>query len=333
MNIESTVSFDQLERVAPYNDAPLYAGFDVKTLALQRPDAHLVHLRDGRPCARASLWWNDAPQLPEGRAGAIGHYAALDATSALAVLDAACARLAEQGCTQAIGPMDGNTWRRYRFVTDRGTEPPFFMEPDNPDDYPAQWESARFERESTYYSGLVTDLTRRDPRLRGVAERMRADGVRLRTFDPGDSEAELGRIYGISIASFTRNHLYTPLPEEEFREQYRAVMPYGRPELAILAEQDGEPVGFMFAVPDLAQAQRGEEVDTVIVKTAAVLPERRHAGLGAILVERVQLTAADMGFRRGIHALMYESNTSRSISAHYATTMRRYTLYSKRITT
>jgi GNAT superfamily N-acetyltransferase len=332
MNIESTVSFDRLERAASFGGEPLYVGFDMKALALQRPDTHLVYLRDGRPCARASVWWSDSPQGTDGRTGAIGHYAALDDAAASAVLDAACARLAEEGCALAIGPMDGNTWRRYRFVTDRGVEPPFFMEPDNPDDYPAQWESGGFERESTYYSGLVTDLTRRDPRLGAVEERMDAEGVRLRTFDPDDAEAELGRIYRISIASFTRNHLYTPLPEEEFREQYRAVMPYGRPELTILAEQDGEPVGFMFALPDLAQAQRGEEIDTVILKTAAILPERRHAGLGALLVERVQLAAADMGFCRGIHALMYESNTSRAISAHYATTMRRYTLYSKRLT-
>ena len=228
--------------------------------------------------------------------------------------------------------MDGSTWRRYRFVTDRGTEPAFFMEPDNPDEYPTQWVAAGFDCESTYFSALDSDLTRRDPRLPAVAERMESLGVRLRTFDATDPERELGHIYAISIASFTKNHLYTPLPEQEFREQYRAVLPYGRPELTIFAEDEGGPIGFMFALPDLAQAQRGEPVDTVIVKTAAVLPARRNAGLGALLVEEVQLRAAEMGFTRGIHALMYESNTSRSISAHYAETMRRYTLYARRLT-
>ena len=319
------------EGISRYAEDSLYAGFDARSLALHRPDEHLLCLRDGRPVARASLWWTDAPPVPGERVGAIGHYASLDNDAAASLLQAGCARLNEQGLTLAVGPMDGNTWRRYRFVTDRGQEPPFFMEPDNPEEYPAQWEAAGFRPESTYFSALDTDLTQRDPRLPAVAARLESDGVRLRTFDAEDAEAELGRIYAISTASFARNHLYTPLPEEEFRGQYRAVMPYGRPELTILAESAGLPVGFIFAVPDLAQAQRGRAVDTVIVKTAAILPERRNAGLGALLVEEVQLRAAAMGFTRGIHALMYESNVSRSISAHYATTMRRYTLYAKRL--
>jgi GNAT superfamily N-acetyltransferase len=216
-------------------------------------------------------------------------------------------------------------------VTDRGTQPAFFMEPDNPDEYPLQWVAAGFDCESTYFSALATDLTRRDPRLPAVAERMESLGVRLRSFDPDDVEGELGRIYAVSIASFIKNHLYTPLPEEEFRAQYRAVLPYGRPELTIIAEDGDGPVGFVFALPDLAQAQRGEPVDTVVVKTVAIVPERRHAGLGALLTESVQLRAAEMGFTRGIHALMYESNASRALSAHYAETMRSYTLYARRL--
>jgi GNAT superfamily N-acetyltransferase len=327
-----TVSVREPGDLAKYADSVLYAGFDPHSLAAHRVDEHLLCLRAGKPVARLSLWWADTPPVPAERVGAIGHYAALDDEAAAVALDAACTLLADEGCTLAVGPMDGNTWRRYRLVTDRGTEPPFFMEPDNPDEYPSQWEAAGFEHESTYFSALDSDLTRRDPRLPAVAERLAAEGVRLRTFDPGDAEAELGRIYAISVASFTKNHLYTPLPEEEFREQYRAVMPYGRPELTIIAEHDGLPVGFMFALPDLAQAQRGQTIDTFIVKTAAILPERRHAGLGALLVEEVQLRAAEMGFTRGIHALMYESNASRSISAHYAETMRRYTLYARRLT-
>ena len=39
---------------------------------------------------------------------------------------------------RAVGPLDGSTWRRYRLVTERGVEPPFFMEPDNPDDWPGK---------------------------------------------------------------------------------------------------------------------------------------------------------------------------------------------------
>ena len=53
-------------------------------------------------------------------------------------------RLAAERCTIAIGPVDGNTWQRYRLITEPGTEPPFFLEPDNPDAWPGQFTAAGF---------------------------------------------------------------------------------------------------------------------------------------------------------------------------------------------
>ncbi len=105
-----------------------------------------------------------------------------------------------------------------------------------------------------------------------------------------------------------------------------------RPELVLLAEHAGQPVGYVFTVPDYAQAARGEKVTTVIVKTLAVLPGRQHAGLGAWLLAEVHAAARGLGFTRAIHALMHETNKSRNLSAHYAKTIRRYTLFSKRLT-
>jgi L-amino acid N-acyltransferase YncA len=70
-------------------------------------------------------------------------------------------------------------------------------------------------------------------------------------------------------------------------------------------------------------------VDTVIVKTVAVLPGRRLAGLGNVLVARCQQAARALGFRRAIHALMHESNNSRNLSAHYAKPFRRYTIFAR----
>jgi hypothetical protein len=90
-------------------------------------------------------------------------------------------------------------------------------------------------------------------------------------------------------------------------------------------------VGYLFAVPDLAQAARGEAIDTFLIKTVAILPDPDLRGLGSVLVARAHQQGLRIGFRRCIHALMHESNVSRNISGHYATTMRRYTLYSREI--
>lgn len=291
---------------------------------------------DGRVAAggasgsgEALLWWRQVPALAGERLGVIGGFQATTEPATHDTLGQAAARLRAEGCTLAVGPMDGNTWRRYRFVTDVGTEPPFFLEPANPVVWPEWWRGAGFAPLAEFYSSATPDLTTRDTRVAGVAARMTAAGVTVRSLDPTRFEDELGKIYDVSVVSFQGNFLYTPLAREEFLQQYRAVQARVRPELVLLAEQAGRPVGYVFAVPDWAQAQRGEPVTTLILKTLAVLPGRSYAGLGALLVDRVHAAGHALGFRRAIHALMHESNQSRNLSAHYAVTIRRYTLLAR----
>ena len=70
----------------------------------------------------------------------------------------------------------------------------------------------------------------------------------------------------------------------------------------------------------------------MIVKSMAVHPSCGGNGLGGLLMDDCQQAARKLGFERAIHALMHETNRSRSISARYGTTIRRYTLYEKALT-
>lgn len=281
--------------------------------------------------AAALLWWTQVPVLPGERLGVIGGFQATDALAAARVLAQAVAELHGQGCTFAIGPMDGNTWRRYRLVTQTGGEPPFFLEPANPPEWPAWWQAAGFGPLAHYFSAATDEFEPRDPRLPEVAARVRKEGIELRPLDPNQFEAELGRIYEVSVAAFQENYLYTPLPRADFIAQYRAVQAHLRPELVRLAERAGQTVGYMFAVPDQAQAQRGEPVTNVIMKTIAVRPEWGGIGLGGLMFAEVHAAARRLGFRRAIHALMHETNKSRRMSEHYARIIRRYTLFGRRL--
>lgn len=306
--------------------------FDPQLLLRHAPDEHWLRLdADGAPTARVSLWWTSAPPHATHRLGVIGHYAATDERSGTELLHHAAARLAERGCTLAVGPMDGNTWRRYRLVTERGAEPTFFLEPDNPSEWPVHWTGAGFTALASYFSALNPDLTHEDTQVARAGERLSRIGVRLRPLDTTNLDADLRRIYAVSARAFTANFLYTPLPEADFLAQYSALRERMRPELTLLAELDGEAVGYVFTLPDWQQAARGEAVDTAIVKTVAVLPERRCAGLGAWLVAETQRAARALGYRRAIHALMHESNNSLNLSGRYATPFRRYTLFGKEL--
>lgn len=308
------------------------AGVDIPAagvLSAQGVDAQVVS--DGQ--VHVSLWWRQVPPLTGERLGVIGHFRA-SATASVAevsaALDTACRTLRDAGCTLAIGPMDGNTWRSYRFVTWRGTEPRFAFEPDQPEAWPAWWQQAGFAAHEQYWSALVSDLTTHDPRLDGVATRLERQGVVIRPVDLATFEEELARIYAVSEVSFRDNVLYTPLPKDEFLAMYRQVRPLMRPGLSFIAERAGAPVGFVFALPDLEQAKRGMPIDTVVIKTLAVLPGRDLAGLGKLLLEHCQQAVSAAGFRRAVHALMHDGNSSRNLGDG-AVEIRRYTLFSRRL--
>src|SRR5262245_5279486 len=113
---------------------------DAHAIARQRPEqSWLVENAAGKPVGRCSLWWTGTAPHEGHQLGYIGHFAITEPAATAPLLERACRGLAGQGCTLAVGPMDGNTWQRYRFLTERGDEPTFFLEPDNPDNWPAQW--------------------------------------------------------------------------------------------------------------------------------------------------------------------------------------------------
>jgi GNAT superfamily N-acetyltransferase len=309
--------------------APALPHFDAADFERHHADLHLCALSEsGEVQARCSLWWNEVPAYEQHRLGIVGHYAAVLDDAAAAVLAAARERLRAESRTLAIGPMNGNTWRTYRFVTERGDQPPFFLEPANSPEWPLQFERAGFLPLAAYFSALNIELSLPDPRTDPIEKKMADAGVTIRSAN-SDLRAELKKIYAVSHVSFRQNFLYTEIPETDFISMYEPLLPVARPELVLIAEKAGQCVGYLFAIPDLAQQARGAHIDTFIIKTVSILPQPELRGLGTLLVARAQQLGHKLGFRNCIHALMFENNASLKISRHYAAVMRKYTLYSK----
>ena len=304
---------------------------DPATLAASGADEHWLLADDTGAMARCSLWYSTAPAYQGARVGLIGHYAATDALAG-PLLQLACDQLRQAGCMRAIGPMDGSAYNRYRLVTETGDEPPFFLEPTNPPGWPAHFTSSGFVPLAQYYSAVQEDITGDDPRVPEIERQTRAAGVRVRPLDMSDFERELRRVYPVVAAGFANSLLASPISEEAFLAQYRPLESLLAPELAQIAEteSDGRVIAFLLVLPDWLQAQRGELIDTAVVKTMAVLPEYAGRGLGILLAARAQIAGRELGYTRAIHALMHEENISRRLSATYhGRVFRRYTLYIK----
>jgi ribosomal protein S18 acetylase RimI-like enzyme len=260
------------------------------------------------------IWWKATPSLADK---AIGTFSAPRSLKDIRIAEEA---LRQQGCTHAVAPMEGTTWKRHRAVIESDGSPPFLLEPLTP---PA---TAELLQHSGYqilarYSSSTVDLIREQPDLGNLKSRL--GEVSIRPLNLLDLEGELRAIYRLSTRAFLDNFLYHPICESDFLTQYLSLTSHLTPECAYLAHRDGGLVGYVFGYPS---------DDRFVVKTLAVLPERRLAGLGTLLVDHMQKAAQAAGFETAIHALQRDDNPSLRISRRFrGKIFRRYALFSKEL--
>ncbi len=302
------------------------ADAEVKLVTLEGVAAETAGTRS--VVAKAALWWRDTPVMDGVSIGAIGDFEANDSEATSILLEGAADFLREKGCRIAVGPMNGNTWRAYRFVVESNGRGPFLLEPRNPAECPEWWENAGFSVLSQYSSSVIP-LDGSGTIPPALKARLERSGVKIRELDPARYDEELGKIYQVSLKSFANNFLYTPLEEEAFLDAYRKVRDRVDPDFVRIAERDGVAGGFVFGIPDLEALARGEK-PALIVKTLAVDPDARCAGLGSLLVDELHRIGWEKGYTEAIHALQHETNTSLKITGrHHGEVFRRYALFSK----
>jgi S-adenosylmethionine-diacylglycerol 3-amino-3-carboxypropyl transferase len=262
----------------------------------------------GRERARAAIWWQHTPPLQGERVGAIGELSAIDAAAAHQVLRHACRRLAEQGCTRVLAPMDGNTWNDYRCRT--GEALGFPGEPELGPDWIAHLHACGFEVETHYLSQRCGRLRRRRAAPRS---RRRLAAVRIEDLATlrrqGAAAAAAGQLHRLVHDGFRQQPYFLPLAEAVFRQRFETQAAMADPANTLVALAGEQLLGLLIA-------QRSGAV--LVVRTLVVQPGRSQAGLGTLLLEEAHERAALQGCRGAIHALMHAEGASLPLSRHYA---------------
>ena len=312
-----------------YDDVSDETAFAAEKITSERVDQHFAVMDSEQLLARCSVWWRDTANVDGTSTGAIGHYAAADEKSGRAVLDYACRELKNRGCDLAVGPLDGNTWRRYRLITERGDAMPFFLEPDNPDDWPDHFRNSGFRTLANYVSEINPQMAIRQPELGSLRQKFTKLGVSIEPVSETESADDMSGIYDVICESFKDAFLYTKLDQESFQQMYAPLLQQVDPRLLLLARHAGRVVGFVFAPPDYLQQAYHGRIDTIVIKTIAILPDKRYRGLGRLLIVDMLKNALDMRYTTAVSALMQTDNRSQAISSACAGPMRRYELFAR----
>lgn len=269
--------------------------------------------------ARLNLWL-DGPHWQGAPAATIGGFSSKDSTGGHVVLAEALDRIRAHGLTRVIGPMDGDTWHSYRFVTDSDGSPPFLLEPTNKPHEPALFTGAGFQSIGHYFSARVPLV---DTAIHAPAP---TDDFTITQWSGDNPEALFAQVYDLSVQAFSGNAFYTPISKQDFLQMYLPVVPLMKKELIFFATApDGRLVGFLFGIPDYAQ---GPGTKTAILKTYASLTR----GAGRHLAHTFHAAARAAGHDTAIHALIHDDNLSALRSAaEGAQVFRRYTLFGLRL--
>ncbi len=280
------LSRESINDVEIYLAQKIYQGFSQSVFIESKADVHIIYQDGEKISARCSAWFIDAPKGKNNeKIGTIGHFEALEEETAKKVLEKACDILRDNGCKSAIGPMDGNTWRRYRFVTYSDGSNPFLLEPQNPLEYPKWFKNCGFTEDAYYFSKRSEIPKDFEQSCKKISE-LEDKNIKIREIDISQLDSELDVIYEISAVAFSNNLYYTELDRDSFKKQYYTYKEYLISDIILLAFHNDKPIGFVFLIPDYNEMKTKGRIETVIAKTIAVLPEYRQIGLSNAMLKK-----------------------------------------------
>jgi GNAT superfamily N-acetyltransferase len=229
-----------------------------------------------------------------------------DAGVARSLFEAAASWLRAKGFTSVIGPMSYSTNGEVGTLIEGFSTPPAIMTTYNPSWYPALIEACGFTKAKDLYAWELSSSTPPPEKVARIAEKIRQrEGVTVRPVDMKQFDAEVARVKAMYNAAWEKNWGFVPMTEHEFDHLARDLKQMVRPELALVAEVKGQPVGFALTVPDANEAIKAANgrlttFGLPIGLAKLLLASRRIRRLRLILLGTVE------GYRRrGLDAILY----------------------------
>ncbi|MFO0598242.1 MAG: N-acetyltransferase [Myxococcaceae bacterium] len=179
---------------------------------------------------------------------------------AAALFEQALAWLKRQGARRAIGPLSFAFHHEVGLQVTGQDRLPAMMMPYNPPFYSVLWEANGFSKLKDLYSYEVQAIDGVPEKVRRLAERVKQTGqVRVRRLDLVRPESDLAKMQSIFHTMLKPTGFgFAPMSHSEFMSIVNRLRPLVvlRPELSLIAEVEGEPVGFAVTVPDTHLAQK-----------------------------------------------------------------------------
>jgi GNAT superfamily N-acetyltransferase len=253
-----------------------------------------------------------------------------DEAVAQALLERAAAWLKEKGLTAMQGPFNLSTNDELYsggVLIEGFDTPPVFMMGHNPSYYQRLVESAGFEKAKDLLAYWLPHNQPPQRLLDGIDRLGKREGWRIRPVNMKRFKEEVGIVMGVYNSAWERNWGFIPMTEAEFDGMAKEFRPVVDPNLVIIAENsEGEPIGFMLALPDVNQAIRPlkngrlfpfgwmkflwhkRRIRTARLLTLGMKPGYQRSGIGAALYLKCFQQGAENGYENAEASWILEDN-------------------------
>ncbi len=249
-----------------------------------------------------------------------------DRETAQALFEAAGAWLAERGMEAMRGPASYSVNEVCALLVDGFEAPPVVMMSYNPPYYQDLIEAAGFHtvKDLVAYQVRDTDVPRAE--LGELASRIRnRRGLVVRSADLKHLDAELGPVRVIYNEAWAGNWGAVPMTDAEIDHFAKSLKPILKEGLALVAEIEGEAVGFALSIPDINRALlringrllpfgivrllvEERKIDSVRTLALGIRPEYRRRGVDVVLLDEIVSRAVASGYYQSEMGWILEDN-------------------------
>ena len=259
--------------------------------------------------------------------GFFGFYESIDDQAvANALFDAARKYLQSKGVIAMRGPANPSVNDEYGLLVDGFDRSPTVLMTYNPPYYGTLFEKYGFKKLKDMYAYLLdqdTVYSERFVRFNEIVKQR--EGLTFRSVDMKHFNEEVGRIKVMYNKAWSKNWGAVPMTDAEFDALAADLKPVVVPELIIIAEAKGKPIGFALSLPDINVAlkynkngglltglyhlyTKKKHIDLVRIIVLGVIPEQLKTGAAGVLFYETAVRAKKLGYQYGEASWVLEDN-------------------------